>query len=106
MSPTTKSASLADACAIGVWAMVIAQRVNRATEARTARAFMLHSQITFFRAQCAVGVSGSTQLARDVVEQSDAHQQDEQRNTNLLSERLRPLRKRTAFQPFHELKDD
>src|ERR1700746_4075025 len=102
MSPTTKSASLVDACAIGVWAMVIAQRVNRATEARTARAFMLHSQITFFRAQCAVGVSSgrSTQLARDVVEQSDAHQKDEQRNTNLLSERLRPLRKRTPLQPF------
>src|SRR3954462_3100941 len=109
MSPTVKSASLVDVCAMGVCAMVIAQRVNRATEARTARAFMLHSQITFFRAQCApLVLSGVqlTELARDVVEQCDAHQQDEQRNTNLLSERLCPLRKRASFQPFNELKDD
>ena len=89
-----------------------AQCVNRATEARTARAFMLHSPMTFFRARMrAVGfrarsLGRSTELACDVVEQCDTHQQDEQRNTDLLSERLRPLGQRAALQPLDELKDD
>jgi hypothetical protein len=48
----------------------------------------------------------STELARDVVEKRDTHQEDEKRDANLLAEDLCPFGQRAAFQPFHQLKDD
>ncbi len=42
-------------------------------------------------------------LARDVVEQRDAHQQDQECDPDLLAEHLRALGERAALQPLHEL---
>src|SRR5215470_15025019 len=99
MSPTVKSASL-PACA-----RHNAQTAQRRPGRREPSCFT--HKYFLSRARRAVGFKiCSTELACDVVEQCDTHQQDEQRNTNLLSERLGALRERAALQPLHELKDD
>src|SRR6516225_8029135 len=48
----------------------------------------------------------STELARNIVVQRDTHQDDEQGDTHLLSQRLGPLRKRAALEPLHQLEQD
>ena len=46
------------------------------------------------------------ELAHDVVEQRDAHEQHQKRKTDLLAKHLRPLGERSAFEPFGQLKYD
>src|ERR1700685_4369574 len=48
----------------------------------------------------------STELSRDVVEQCNAHQQDEQRHAQLLADGLETFRQRAALEPLDGLKDD
>src|ERR671911_87097 len=50
--------------------------------------------------------NSSMELAHDVVEQRDAHEQHQKRKTDLLAEHLRPLGERGAFEPFGQLKHD
>ena len=42
----------------------------------------------------------STELARDIVEERHTHQEDEQRDADLLAKRLRTVGQRTALQPL------
>src|SRR5262252_4950887 len=121
MSPTVKSVSGAPC------ANPMAACTSSASAARATRSFMLQhpsnlpfappgrltciirepqTQAACSTAQAAVRpcANPSTELARNVVVQRHTHQDDEQRDSHLLPERLGALRERAALQPLDELK--
>src|SRR5258708_26663518 len=110
MSPTVKSAALAVLCAAA--GAQSAASVS-ATSARPARlAPPRESALGAPAARCegfmtrSEGRARSTELARNVVVERDTHQEDEQRDAQLLPERLSALGQRASRQPLDDLKQD
>src|SRR5688500_8573826 len=91
MSPTVKSASTGDC------ARAAAPQTPKTNRTKTARGFM-HDR------RCVS--KGSIELAHDVVEQRDAHEQYQKCNPDLLTEELSTLGERIAFEPFDQLEYD
>src|SRR5687767_6159739 len=53
-----------------------------------------------------IGGGGSTEQAREVVVEGEAHQHQEQHQADLLTDGVRPLGQRAALGEFSELEDD
>src|SRR5262245_46727152 len=121
MLPTRKPASCAGAGArFSSWPYATVACTNIATDKNAARRITdspLHSQkMTFcnvlvirtptFETKLSVGLSllareSRADLTRDVVEQGDAHHEDQECDPDLLAEHLRALGERTPLQPLH-----